>query len=259
MRVLGLWLGCLWYVQSMRILGAPSSKADPPLPSVPVAECCFASVVPLTPVSSLYPPCHSSSLHFYLPPPGSLLASQLVSRCLYSLHSSLFLHIDFILIFMLLSCFKTTTSCSLSMEFVNTCQVNVQSSFPMDPHATDNTDYTWLLNAAVHLHAFLPTVLSFRMIPLHFCPVNFHSSFVMHHRGCLLHAAFLILPTSFHFTFPRTSLSLCSTIGLVSQPFMYMSSCLTLRASATSHPSLQLQGSTASCSLWHSPLTSFTS
>lgn len=82
----------------------------------------------------------------------------------------------------------------------------------MDPHATDNTDYTWILKVAFHLHAFLLTVLSFRMIPLHFCPVHFHSSFMMHYRGCLLHAAFLILPTSFHFTFPRT-LSFCSTMG----------------------------------------------
>lgn len=95
---------------------------------------------------------------------------------------------------------------------------------------------------------FLLFFLSWRS-PFHFYPVNFHSSFMMHNMGCLLQAAFLILPTSFNFTFPRTLLSFCSTIGashllLVSLPFVYKSSYLTPRANTKSHSSLQLQLST---------------
>lgn len=114
---------------------------------------------------------------------------------------------------MLLSCFKTTASSSLSTELLKTSRFAIQGPIPTYPHDTDKTDYEWLPNVVFHLHAFLFIVLSFWMVTLHFCPANFYSSCKMCSRGHLLHETFLLLPTRYNFIFPRTLTSFCNTVG----------------------------------------------
>lgn len=165
----------------------------------------------LIPISCLYPPGLYSSLRFYLSPPGSLLTSQLVFECLCSLNSSLS--------YTLISYESSRCYLVSKLPLVDYCvlkllNVTCKPSYPPTyPHSTDKTDYTGLLIVAFHLHAFLLTVLSFWMITLHFCPMNFFSSFKMYHRCHLFHEAFPILPTRCNFIFPRTLILSCNTVG----------------------------------------------
>ena len=73
----------------------------------------------------------------------------------------LVLPINFKLTFMVLSSFKTTTSCSLSIEFLKTSQCSIQGSIPMDPHDTNKaaTCGSWMLPSTAMLF-FLVLLLS---------------------------------------------------------------------------------------------------
>ena len=80
----------------------------------------------------------------------------------------------------------------------------------------------WLPNVSFWLPTFLLIVLSSWMVTLHFCPVNFYSSFKIHHRGHLLHETILILAIRCNFIFPRTLVSFVTLLVLFTLCLVYM-------------------------------------
>lgn len=176
------------------VLGIPSSETPPfPIPDVPVSVygtrlvawvSFWALYYLLVPISSLYPPGLYSRLHCYWSPSGILPTSQLVSKCLCSFYCSLFCTL---LSYSSLCCslFSKPLLAAHCLLIVKLFSLTYKALFPSTA-MIQRKQHTWFPNVPFHLFAFLLIVLSFWMVTLHFCPVNFYSSFKMHPRGHFL-------------------------------------------------------------------------